>query len=88
MSNTVNLSAWINERRDRGPWLTIEVADGDPVTVPDPLLWPAPGEDDTNADYAAAILGADAYERFKANGGTWGMLNAIIEEHTGSTAGE
>lgn len=88
MPHTVNLSDWIAERRNADPWLSIEVEDGDPVVIPDPILWPEPGDDDTNDDLAAKTIGAEEYARFKANGGTWTILLALVRERGGLDLGE
>ena len=84
MPEPVNLQAWIAERRS-APWLTIDVGDGDPIQVADPIVWPEVPDDNEQA--MGTILG-DGLERFKAAGGTWQILNALITERAGLNLGE
>lgn len=80
------------ERRQRESAVEIDLGDGTTVTIPAPELWSddvakslARGDTDAALD---ALLGDDGAMRWRAQGGTWSLLNAVYIDSQGSTPGE
>ena len=85
-----DLAAFI-ERRQRESAVEIDLGDGTTVTIPAPELWSddvakslARGDTDAALD---ALLGDDGAMRWRAQGGTWSLLNAVYIDSQGSTPG-
>ena len=91
MPKKYNLSEFI-ERRVEEDGIEIELSDGTSVTIPPAELWPdeAAAAIDANDDeaLARAIMGDEAFDRFRADGGGWRLLNAFIRDAKGVDAGE
>lgn len=70
----------------------IELPDGTTVTMPPGDLWPdaafTAAREGNIRDCVILTLGEPEYERFCQAGGNWRILNAIIAEQQGLTAGE
>lgn len=91
MAVTINLADYV-ERRRAANTVDIELGDGTIIGVPPAELWSEEvfailGEGD--ADKAMRlILGEEQTARFVAEGGNSRILNGIIKEAQGLTAGE
>lgn len=83
-SKVVSLAEFREERAQAGN-IDIDLGDGSPpVVIPAAELWPddLPSSSREPDAFAAAIVGADEWERFKAAGGTFKLFNAIYDKVT------
>lgn len=86
MARRVVLSEFRDERvKDAS--IEIELSDGSTVTVPPPECWPDKLPRGIVA-VAMAVLGDEQWGRYAADGGTAKMLDKIITDAQGATAGE
>ena len=71
----------------------VTLSDGSIMTVPPVILWPEPLLDadgnptEKNDEWAVRIVGAEEWAKFKADGGDWLIMNAIIKEQKGLDSG-
>lgn len=91
MSKTYNLAEFV-ERHRAEHGIPIELPDGTTVVIPPAELWPDEVQPLLDADdFAGAtrlILGPDPYDQFVAAGGTWKLINLIMRDAKGASAGE
>lgn len=91
MAKAYNLAEFV-ERHLAENGIPITLPDGTTVVIPPAELWPDDVQPLLDAeDFAGAarvILGAEAYDQFTAAGGSWKLLNLIMRDAKGASAGE
>lgn len=79
-----------HQRAEHG--IPVDLDDGVSIVIPPVLLWPDEAFDARDAgdvDRAVSlVLGDEQAARFRASGGTWRILGALIRDHQGATVGE
>lgn len=75
--------------RDEG--IPVDLPDGTSIVIPPGILWPEEAfAMMRTGDMAATtrlFLGDDQYDRVIAAGGSWRLIDAIIRDHEGISAG-
>lgn len=92
MAKKINLSEYIERKRAEHS-IDIELGDGSTVTLPPVELWPPEYRERLDAgdrEGAAVVLlgGQEAYDRFRAAGGSFNVLNGIFIDDQGTDPGE
>lgn len=85
----VNLAEY-RERKENQGAIDVEAPSGRVFRIPPAELWPdeVPFLRGDLPAQAAAIMGAEEFDAFKAEGGTANILDAIIKDEHGAEAGK
>jgi hypothetical protein len=86
-----NFAEFVETRR-REDGIPVDMPDGAPLVIPPGILWPEAAFEAMRAGDMAgctrAFLGDEQYDRLIAAGGSWRIIDAIIRDHEGASAGE